>query len=116
MSWIPLYPLRHATRSSSKSQSVYFSLFSPPIEHRFAFLACSNRTIGDDRRKLLGQHVWKDILLKPSEGEMKHRSGIFYCVFRNIRDVQKEGTCERPRGVSMWRSELSFIRLEANRL
>jgi len=72
--------------------------------------------IGDDRRKLLGQHIWKDILSKPSEGEKRHRSGIFYCVYNNVRDVQKEGTYRRPCEVSVWRSKLSFIRLEANRL
>jgi len=107
---------RHATRSSSKSQSAYMvSLFLHSLRRSNANLG-SNRTIGDDKRKLLGQHIWKDILLKPSEGEKRHRSGIFFCVYNSIRDVQKEGTCERPCGVSTRRSDLSFIRLEANRL
>lgn len=65
----------------------FFSLRSPFTN----LLFCSNRAIGDDKRKLLGQHVWKDILLNPSEGEKRHRSGIYYCVYQNIRDVQKEG-------------------------
>lgn len=60
-----------------------------------------NRTIGDDKRKLLGQHTWKDILINPSDGEKGHRSGIFYCVYTNLRDVQKEGAFDCPRGISM---------------
>ena len=76
-----------------------------------------NRAIGDDRRKLLGKHIWKDFLLNPSEGEKGRASGVFYCVFQNIRDVQKEGKrvnvlvrcgCGDP--------NFRTLRLEANRL
>lgn len=76
-----------------------------------------NRSIpDDDKRQLLGQHIWKDILIKPTEGEKEHRSGVFYCVFSTIREVQKEGACEHHFGAGTRRSELSFIRLEADRL
>lgn len=74
------------------------------------------RAIGDDKRKLLGQHTWKEILKNPSEGEKGQRSRIFYCVFNNIRDVQKEGAFEPPRRLSVRRSELLFFRLETKRL
>jgi len=101
---------RHATRSSSKSQSAYMvSHFFHPLRPSSADLGFrySNRAIGDDRRKLLGKHIWKEFLLNPSEGEKGRASGVFYCVYQNIRDVQKEGACERSGGVSVRGPQLS---------
>lgn len=88
-------------------------LFSLPLTYSIRFV---NRAIGDDKRKLLGQHTWKDILLNPSDGEKGHRSGIFYCIYNNLREVQKEGAFERCHGVSIRRSNLFLVRLEKNRL
>ena len=63
------------------------------------WIFCLNREV--DKRKLLGQHDWKDILLNPSEEEKRHKSSIFDCVYDSVREVQEKGACERPCGVSM---------------
>ena len=88
----------HRSLKVRTSSPLFPSIRSPSSNSR---PRCSNRAIGEDRRKLLGQHIWKDILLNPSEGEVRHKSGIFYCVFQNIRDVQKEGMSDRPYGISV---------------
>lgn len=69
----------------------YFHAFYHKPSARNTVIIEVSKRIGEDRRKLLGQHTWKDILKNPSEGEKEHKSGIFHCVFNSIRDVQKEG-------------------------
>jgi len=110
---------RNTTRSSSRSQSPYMvfifihslrSLNANWDFHR------SNRTIGDDRRKLLGKHIWKEFLLNPSEEEKGCVSGVFYCVYQTIREVKKEGKCERIVKRACEEPSSRFLRLEENRL
>lgn len=115
-----LIPLpRHATRSSSRSQSAYtvflfiHSLHSSNENSDFRH---SNRAIGDDRRKLLGKHIWKEFLLNPSEGEKGRTSGVFYSIYQNIRDIQREGKRERLVKCACEEPNFCFLRLEANRL